>query len=244
MASLKDTWPSRKLTTEKDTASWENVARSKDTMAPENSVRAKVTVLLAENAIEGHPAAGERGVGKGHDAAGEHRAAGVRAAVDGDTGEVEVAALPGTLGFLRPTVVGADEAQDRVPHLTKGQVAVVLLLASGVVAGVGGEGKLKVGAQDVDAGLAQVVVGGVVGETGQCVNATEPDGRGVRAEFVDSLGKAFAVEPVGAGLVDALAAVGDDQGDERRRVPASWAVSRRSRSASSGRLPSTCSRRG
>ncbi|WP_158718779.1 hypothetical protein [Streptomyces griseus] len=51
------------------------------------------------------------------------------------------------------------------------------------------------------------------------MDASEPDGREVGAEFVDGLGEAFGVEPggfaMGAGLVDALAAVGDDQGDER-----------------------------
>ncbi|MFI2906953.1 hypothetical protein ACG2OD_01600 [Streptomyces sp. PDY-4] len=82
------------------------------------------------------------------------------------------------------------------------------------------KGKLaKVGAQNVDAGLAQAVVGGVVGEAGQGVDASEPDGRGVGSEFVDGLGEAFGMEPggfaVGAGFVHALAAVGDDQGDER-----------------------------
>ncbi len=86
-------------------------------------------------------------------------------------------------------------------------------------AGVRGERELEVGAQDVDAGLPQAVVGGVVGQAGQRVDATKPDGRGVGAEFVDGVGEAFGVEAggfaAGAGFVDALAAVGDDQGDER-----------------------------
>ncbi len=69
----------------------------------------------------------------------------------------------------------ADEAQDRVPDFTKGQVAVVSLLVGGVIAGVGGKGQLEVGAQDVDAGLAQVVVRGIAGEAGQGVDAPEPD---------------------------------------------------------------------
>ncbi|WP_353962221.1 hypothetical protein [Streptomyces anulatus] len=89
----------------------------------------------------------------------------------------------------------------------------------GRVAGVGGEGQAEVGTQDVNAGLPQAVVGGVVSKASQGVDAAEPDGRGVRAEFVDGLGEAFGVKPscfaVGACFVDALAAVGDDQGDER-----------------------------
>ncbi|WP_199813207.1 hypothetical protein [Streptomyces aureocirculatus] len=95
----------------------------------------------------------------------------------------------------------------------------MFLLAGGVVAGVGGVGELEVGAQDVDAGLALVLVGGVVGEACEGVDAAEADGWGVGAEFVDGLGEALGVQPggfaVGAGLVDALAAVGDDQDDER-----------------------------
>ncbi|GAA5608779.1 hypothetical protein Sgri01_07148 [Streptomyces griseus] len=94
----------------------------------------------------------------------------------------------------------------------------VFLLMGRIGAGVGGERELEVGAQDVDAGLAKAVVGGVVGEACQCVDATESDGWGVGAEFVDGLGEALGVEPgglaVSAGFVDALAAVGDDQGDE------------------------------
>ncbi|WP_235023612.1 hypothetical protein [Streptomyces sp. WAC05374] len=113
----------------------------------------------------------------------------------------------------------ADEAQDCVPDLPEGQEAVVLFLVVRVVAGVRGEGELEVGAQDVNAGLAQAVVGGVVGESGQGVDAAEPDGSGVRAESLDGLGEAFGVEPgslaVRPGLINALAAVGDDQSDER-----------------------------
>lgn len=48
----------------------------------------------------------------------------------------------------------ADEAQDRVPDRAQGQAAMVLLLVGGVVAGVGGEAELEIGAQYVDAGLA------------------------------------------------------------------------------------------
>ncbi|MDK1476947.1 hypothetical protein QNO07_26730 [Streptomyces sp. 549] len=51
------------------------------------------------------------------------------------------------------------------------------------------------------------------------MDATEPHGGGVGAEFVDGLGEALGVQAggftVGAGLIHALAAVGDDQGDER-----------------------------
>ncbi|MFD6243130.1 MULTISPECIES: hypothetical protein [Streptomyces] len=51
------------------------------------------------------------------------------------------------------------------------------------------------------------------------MDAPKSDGWGVRAEFVDGLREALGVEPgglaVGAGFVDALTAVGDDQGDER-----------------------------
>jgi len=50
------------------------------------------------------------------------------------------------------------------------------------------------------------------------VDAAEPDGWGIRAKSLDGLGEPFGAEPggfaVGAGFVDALAAVGDDQGDE------------------------------
>ncbi|MGW3464523.1 hypothetical protein ACWDE9_35270 [Streptomyces olivaceoviridis] len=73
----------------------------------------------------------------------------------------------------------ADEAQGRVADLAEGREAVVFLLVGGVIAGVGGEGKLEAGAQNVNAGLAQAVVGGVVGEAGQGVDAPEPDSRGV-----------------------------------------------------------------
>lgn len=127
-------------------------------------------------------------------------------------------ALPGAVGSLRASVVVADEAQDRVADLAEGQVAVVFLSVGGVTAGVGGEGQLEVSAQDVDAGLAEAVVGGVVGEASQGVNAAELDGWGVGSEFVDGLGEALGVQArvfaVGAGFVDALAAVGDDQGNE------------------------------
>ncbi|MFC8201586.1 hypothetical protein ACFUTV_40295 [Streptomyces sp. NPDC057298] len=64
----------------------------------------------------------------------------------------------------------------------------------------------------------RIFVEGVVGEAGEGVDAAELDGWGVGSEFVDGLGEAFGVEAggfaVGAGLVDALAAVGDDEGDE------------------------------
>ncbi|MEV8396707.1 hypothetical protein [Streptomyces niveus] len=66
---------------------------------------------------------------------------------------------------LGAPVVVTDEAQDGVPDCAEGQVAVVFLLKGGVVAGVGGVGELEVGAQDVDAGLAQALVGGVVGSS-------------------------------------------------------------------------------
>ncbi|MFH8411395.1 hypothetical protein ACH4FX_42565 [Streptomyces sp. NPDC018019] len=50
------------------------------------------------------------------------------------------------------------------------------------------------------------------------MDATEPNGRAVRAKFVDRRGETLSVGPggfaVGTGLVDALAAVGDDEGDE------------------------------
>ncbi|MGQ4410380.1 hypothetical protein ACN6K8_001554 [[Kitasatospora] papulosa] len=123
------------------------------------------------------------------------------------------------MGSLGSSVVVADEAQDCVPYLAKRQVPVVFLLMCRVVAGVGGEGELEVGAQDIDAGLPQAVVGGIVGKAGQSVDAAEPDGRGVRAELVDGLGEALSVEPggfpVGASLINTLAAIGHDQGDKR-----------------------------
>ncbi|MGW2749120.1 hypothetical protein [Streptomyces sp. NPDC001450] len=112
----------------------------------------------------------------------------------------------------------ADDAQNRVSHLAEGQIAVMFLLMGGVVAGVESEGQLEIGAQNVDTGLPQVVVGGVVGESGQGVDASEADGWRVGSEFVDGLGEALGVQsggfPVGAGFVDALPTVGDNQGDE------------------------------
>ncbi|GHJ21506.1 hypothetical protein TPA0909_31200 [Streptomyces albus] len=58
------------------------------------------------------------------------------------------------MGSPGAAVVVADEAQDRVPDRAQGQAAMVLLLVGGVVAGVGGEAELEIGAQYVDAGLA------------------------------------------------------------------------------------------
>ncbi|WP_261992344.1 hypothetical protein [Streptomyces sp. MS191] len=81
------------------------------------------------------------------------------------------------MGSLRAAVVVTDEAQDGVADLAEGEVAVVFLQVGGVGAGVGGEGELEVGAQDVDAGLAEAVVGCVVGEAGEGVDAAEADGR-------------------------------------------------------------------
>ncbi|MFD4866253.1 hypothetical protein [Streptomyces sp. NPDC058412] len=105
-----------------------------------------------------------------------------------------------------------------MPDLAEGQVAVVFLLIAGGVSGVGCEGKLQVGAQDVDAGLTETVVRGIVGQAGQGVHATELDGGGVRAELVAGLGEPLGMAggiAVRTGLVDTLAAVRDDQGDER-----------------------------
>ncbi|WP_435813030.1 hypothetical protein [Streptomyces rochei] len=88
----------------------------------------------------------------------------------------------------------------------------------GQVTGGGGERETEVGAQDVDAGLAQVVVGGIVGEASQGVDSTKADGWGIRTELVDGLGEALGVEPggfpVSASLIDTLAAVGDDQSNK------------------------------
>ncbi|WP_449479920.1 hypothetical protein [Streptomyces avidinii] len=131
---------------------------------------------------EEHHATGERGPAEVHRAPGEHRAAEVHAAVDGDAGEVEVAALPGAVGSSGAAVVVADEPQDGVPDLAQGQVAVVFVPVGGVLSRVGGEGELEVRAQNVDAGLAQAVVGGVVRQAGEGVDAPEPDGRGVRSD--------------------------------------------------------------
>ncbi|MGW2112377.1 hypothetical protein [Streptomyces sp. NPDC001948] len=112
----------------------------------------------------------------------------------------------------------ADEAQDGVSDLAEGEVVVVLLQVGETLAGVGAIAEPEVGAQDVDAGLAKAVVGGVVCQAGERVDAAKSDGWGIGAEFVDGLGKALGVQPgglaVGAGFVDALAAVGDDQGNE------------------------------
>ncbi|MEU3704489.1 hypothetical protein AB0E82_19645 [Streptomyces anulatus] len=95
----------------------------------------------------------------------------------------------------------------------------MFLLVGRGVAGVWGKGESEVGAQDVCAGLAKVVVGSVVGKAGQGVDASEPDSWGVRAELVDCLGEALGVQPgsltVGTRLVDVLTAVPDDEGDER-----------------------------
>jgi hypothetical protein len=78
-----------------------------------------------------------------------------------------------------------------VPDLAKGAVSVLLVLVGVALffsgrapvrqggrqaAGVGRERQSEVGAQDVDAGLSEGVVGGVVGEAGQGVDAAEADG--------------------------------------------------------------------
>ncbi|MFJ3099588.1 hypothetical protein, partial [Streptomyces hydrogenans] len=170
-------------------------------------------------AFEGHSACGECRKFEGHSAFGERRVGEIHVGVDGDAPEVEIAALSGPVGSSGAPVVVCDEAQDRVPDFPQGQVAVMFFLVGGIAAGVGGEGELEVSAQNVDAGLAQAVVGSVVGEACQGVDTSETDRRRLRAELVDDRGEALCVEPggvaVGAGLIDTLATVGHDQGDER-----------------------------
>ncbi|WP_228992268.1 hypothetical protein [Streptomyces sp. DH8] len=67
-------------------------------------------------------AAGGIRAGEGHPATGKVRILEVNGAVDGDAGEVEVAALPGAVGSLGASVVVADETQDCVPDLAKGRL--------------------------------------------------------------------------------------------------------------------------
>jgi hypothetical protein len=63
-----------------------------------------------------------------HAAAGERRAFEVHAAVDGDPGEIEAAALPGAVSALGDAVLVSDKAQDRMPDLTECVIPVLLVL--------------------------------------------------------------------------------------------------------------------
>ncbi|WP_158689611.1 hypothetical protein [Streptomyces niveus] len=71
----------------------------------------------ADGSAESHRAAGEHRMGEGHQASGEHRAAEVHVGVDGDPGEIKVAALPRAVSGLGDAVVVSNKAQDRVPDL-------------------------------------------------------------------------------------------------------------------------------
>ncbi|MGC4956087.1 hypothetical protein ACLQ2P_22920 [Actinomadura citrea] len=113
-----------------------------------------------------------------------------RAAGQGGAGEVEVVALPGDRGSRAHVV--ADDADDGVADLSKageggtdaGVLAEVFALGRSV-AGIGAVGQAQERAQYVDAGLAEVAGGGVVGEPGQGVDAAELDCGGGVAELGD-----------------------------------------------------------
>ncbi|MFE2700791.1 hypothetical protein ACFXI6_18215 [Streptomyces mirabilis] len=81
--------------------------------------------------------------------------------------------------------------------------------------GLSGVREAEVGAEDVEAGLAQVAGRGVVGETGEGVHSAEAHCGGCVAELGDGGGEAFGVQtgglPQSAVLVDALAPVSHDQ---------------------------------
>ncbi|MFI6254364.1 hypothetical protein [Streptomyces sp. NPDC051016] len=114
--------------------------------------------------------------------------------------------------------VVADEADDGVPDFPQGPVGVPGFRIIRRKVGFGGVGQAEVGAQDVDAGLAQGPGGGVVGEAGQGVHPAQAHGGGGVAELGDGGGEAFGVQAgvlaQGAVFVDALAPVGHHQGDE------------------------------
>ncbi|MFF4845254.1 hypothetical protein [Streptomyces collinus] len=69
--------------------------------------------------------------------------------------------------------VVSDEADDGQSDLAQGQVRTAGFRVVRWQVGFGGVGQSEVSAQDVDAGLAQCTGGGVVGESGQAVGATE-----------------------------------------------------------------------
>ncbi|MDW4908171.1 hypothetical protein RB628_23200 [Streptomyces sp. ADMS] len=83
-------------------------------------------------------------------------------------------------------------------------------------------GESQVGAQDIDTGLPERVGRSVVGESSQGVDTAEADGSGFVAELRHGGGEALGVQAGGfaqsAVLVDALASVGDDQGDQGTRA--------------------------
>ncbi|MFD0507719.1 hypothetical protein ACFQ0G_43100 [Streptomyces chiangmaiensis] len=105
-----------------------------------------------------------------------------------------------------------------MPDFPQGQVGVPGFRVARREVGLGGVRQAEVGAQDIDAGLAQVAGGGVVGGAGQGVYAAKADRGRVVAELGDSRSEAFRVQAgclaQGAVLVYALASVGDDQGDQ------------------------------
>lgn len=112
----------------------------------------------------------------------------------------------------------ADQPDDGVPHFPQRQVGVSGFRGACGQFCLGGVGQAEIGAQDVDARLAQAAGGGVVCKAGQGVHPAEADRDGFVAELGDGGSEAFAVQTgvvsQGAILVEALAPVGDDQGDE------------------------------
>lgn len=89
--------------------------------------------------------------------------------------------------------VVADDPNDGVPNLPQGQVGVPGVRVVRWEVGFRGVGQAQVGTQYVDAGLAQVAGGCVVGESGEGMHAAEADGGRVVAELGDGSGEAFGV---------------------------------------------------
>ncbi len=167
--------------------------------------------------VEADDAAREHRAGEVGRSAGEHRA-GEIAAVEDDGGEVEVVALPGMRVSGRKAQVVPDEADDRVTDLPQAQVRVPGLRVVPRQVGLRRVRQAQIGAQDVDARLARLAGGGVVGEAGQGVHAPEAHGGGLLTQLGDGGGEALGMQPGGVPprpvLVDALTPVGHDQGDQ------------------------------
>lgn len=140
----KDTWPSVNRALSKDTLLPENLAARKDTSAPEKRVPANDTVPPKNLASPNDTLRPVNRVPVKNTWLPENVAP--RKSMlpsTGYIGEVKIAALPGAVGPLRASVVVTDEAQDRVPDLAGGQIAVMCLLVGGVFSGVRSEGEMS-----------------------------------------------------------------------------------------------------
>lgn len=208
----------------------ENVAWRKSTVAPANVALVKVTVP-SENVApsEVDRAAGETRPGEVDGAAGELRVAEVDrgagepgasevASVKGGTGEVEGMALPRVRMVGEQTQVVADDADDGVPHFPQGQVGMPRFRIVRWQVGFLCVRQAEVGAQHIDAGLAQLASRCIVGQPGQGVHGAQAHSLGVVAQLADGIGETLGVQTGGlaqsAVLVDALAPVGNDQSDK------------------------------